>query len=72
MSQKVIRGWDSLEKTGGMMEKLEMRRPLIVGSAKLIPKLKRVKGLEEAPVFSGYHPNPDLADAEEGVRLFRD
>ena len=72
MSQKVIRGWDSLEKTGGMMEKLEMRRPLLVGSAKLIPKLRRVKGLEDAPVFSGYHPNPDLADAEEGVRLFRD
>jgi len=70
MIQKVIRGRDSVRKIGTLMEKLEMKRPLIVGSGKLIPHLARQEALREAPVFSGYHPNPDLSDAEEGARIF--
>ena len=68
MIQKVTRGQGSIRKAAEMMEKLGMRRPLIVGSARLIPKLGRE--LAEAPAFSGYHPNPDLADAEAAVRLY--
>ena len=55
-----------------MAESLGIRKPLIVGSKHLIPRLRRIGGLEDAPSFSGYHPNPDLADAEEGVRMFRE
>ena len=72
MTQKVISGRDSLRRVPELMEKLGMNRPLIVGSEKLIPKLRRAANLEEAPSFSGYHPNPDLADAEAGVRLFEE
>lgn len=70
MVQKVFSGRDSLRRVPEMMEKLGMKRPLIVGSEKLLPRLRRLEGLGDAPVFSGYHPNPDLADAEEGVRRF--
>ena len=69
--QKVIRGRDSLRKTPVLMEKLGMKKPLLIGSAKLAPKLLRLAELKELPVFSGYHPNPDLMDAEEGVRAFQ-
>ncbi len=69
-TQKVISGRDCLQKLPSLMEKLNLKRPLIVGSEKLIPRLRNVKGLREAPAFTGYHPNPDLLDAETGVRLY--
>ena len=72
MMQKVIRGRDSVRRAGEIMEKLGMKRPLIIGSGKLTPLLTRQEGLREAPVFSGYHPNPDLADAEGAVRSFQE
>ncbi|MBQ9252001.1 MAG: phosphonoacetaldehyde reductase [Clostridia bacterium] len=68
--QKVIRGRDSVRKIPSLMEKLSITHPLIVGSAHLTPKLTRQDVLSEAPVFSGYHPNPDLKDAEAAVRLY--
>ena len=33
-------------------------------------RLTRQEALKQAPVFSGYHPNPDLADAEAGVEIY--
>ena len=72
MIQKVIRGLDSLNRLPEMMEKLGMKAPLIVGSEKLIPRLRRMDPLREAPAFTGYHPNPDLSDAEAGVRMLEE
>lgn len=72
MIQKVIRGRESLRRVPELMEKLGMKHPLIVGSERLIPGLLRQEGLRNAPAFTGYHPNPDLADAEAGVRLFQE
>lgn len=72
MVQKVIRGRDSLGKISGLTEKLGMKRPMIVAGALLSQKLQRQEALKDAPVFSGYHPNPDLADAEAGAELYRE
>ncbi len=72
MIQKVFRGRGCIRRAPEMMEKLGMKHPLIVGSARLTEKLRRLEGLEDAPVFSGYHPNPDLADAWDGVKLYQE
>ena len=71
MVQKVIQGRESLKRIPDLMEKVGITHPLIVGSGKLIPRLTRMEALKNAAVFTGYHPNPDLADAEAGVELFR-
>lgn len=70
MIQKVIRGRDSVNRVPALMEKLEIRHPLIVGSRKLIPRLARQEALRDAPVFTGYHPNPDLEDTEAGAGMY--
>ena len=70
MTQKVFSGRDSLRKVPEMMEKLGMKSPMIVGSEKLIPRLRKMEALKKVPAFTGYHANPDLQDAETGVRLF--
>ena len=72
MVQKLIRGRGCTGRIPEMMEALGMKRPLIVGSRSLIPQLRRTEALRDAPAFSGYHPNPDLADAEAGVTLYRE
>ncbi|MBR6966195.1 MAG: iron-containing alcohol dehydrogenase [Clostridia bacterium] len=70
--QKVARGRGSIGKALQMTEKLGMTRPLIVGSEKLTGILLRKNpALLAAPVFSGYHPNPDFRDAAPGAALFR-
>ena len=70
--QKVIRGRDSLNKIPQLMEKLEMKRPLLVGSERLLGTLlRKAPMLLNCPVFSGYHPNPDLADSRAGAELYR-
>ena len=70
--QKVIRGRDSLKKLPDLLEKLEMKKPLIVGSERLAGTLMRkVPALLACPVFSGYRPNPELSDSLEGMKLFQ-
>jgi len=70
--QKVLEGRDCLKKLPEMMEKLGMRHPLIVGLEPLTGTLlRRHPGLLLCPVFSAFHPNPDLADAQAGVQAFR-
>ena len=69
--QKVFRGRGSLRKTPQMLEKLHMSHPLIVGGDLLTGELIRKNpGLMTSALFNGYHPNPDLTDADEGARIF--
>ena len=71
--QKVLRGRGSISKLPEMLEKLGCRHPLFIGSGQLTGKvLKKIPALLSVPVFSEYHPNPDLQDAVPAVRLFRD
>ena len=72
MIQQVIRGRDSVNRVPDMMKALGMEHPLLIGSRHLLPKLQKAEALRDAPVFTGYHPNPDLADAEEAVRMYRE
>ena len=70
--QKVLRGRGSIGKILQMAEKLGISRPLIIGSERLAGNLlKKVPALLSAPVFNGYHPNPDLQDALPAVELYR-
>ena len=70
--QKVIRGRDSLKKLPVLMEKTGMTRPMIVGMDPLIATLlRKVPNLLSSPLFTSFHPNPDLDDTEAGVSLFR-
>ena len=72
MYQKVINGRDSLGKLPDMMEKLGIRKPLIVGMEPLTGTLlKKVPVLLASPVFSAFHPNPDLSDTEAGAEIYR-
>ena len=69
--QKVIRGRGSLNKLPQLMEKLGIRKPMIVGMEPLTGTLlKKVPALLACPVFSAFHPNPDLADTETGLEIF--
>ena len=72
MIQQVIRGRDSIKRVPEMMKALGMEHPLLIGSRHLLPKLQKAEALKDAPVFTGYHPNPDLGDAEEAVRMYRE
>ena len=70
--QKVIRGRGSIGKVPEMAGKLGITRPMIVGSRHLTGTLlKKAPVLLPAPVFSAYHPNPDLQDAIPGAEMFR-
>lgn len=69
--QKVIRGRESLKRLPEMMEKCGIKKPLIVGMKPLTSFiLKRNPALLTAPVFTDFHPNPDLEDTINGQRLF--
>ena len=73
MAQIVFRGRNSLNAANiaELMAQLSMQRPMLVGGA-------RMRGVFEArtgmvlPCFSGYHPNPDLADCTAGAALYRE
>ena len=70
--QKVIRGRDSLKKLPEMAAALGMRKPLIVGMEPVTGTLlKKNPALLACPVFSAFHPNPDLSDTEAGAETYR-
>ena len=70
--QKVIRGRGSLKKLPVLMEKTGMAKPMIVGMEPLTAVLfRKVPKLLSFPVFSSFHPNPDLDDTEAGADLFQ-
>lgn len=65
--KKVLRGRSSISRLPELTEALSIRRPMLVGSQRLTARLP-VAG----PCFSGYHPNPDFADAAAGAALYRE
>ena len=71
MYQNVFRGRDSLKKLPEMMLKLNIQKPLIVGLEPLTGNLSRKNTtLIDCPVFSDFHPNPDLTDTENGAEIW--
>ena len=69
---KVFRGSGSLKKVPEMMEKLGIRHPLVVGMEPLTGRLLKLNpALLACPVFSAFHPNPDLQDALAGADMYR-
>lgn len=69
---RTLRGPDCLKKLPLLLDKFQIRKPLIVGGKVLTARLLRaVPQLLSSPVFSAYHPNPDLADAVAGADLYR-
>lgn len=72
MCQQVINGRNSLNagNIAALMERLSMRRPMLVGGARMQSVFAARTGMI-LPCFSGYHPNPDLADCTAGAALYR-
>ncbi len=70
--QQLITGRKRLnaENLQGMMARLGMARPLLVGSRRMQADFLRRTGLE-FPLFDGFHPNPDLDDCIAGAEMFR-
>lgn len=67
MVQKVLRGRGKLAQTAELMDKLNIRKPLLVCGDRLVEKIP----LADFVHFKGYHPNPDFADAVAGAALYR-
>ncbi len=73
MLQLIVRGRGSLNAVNltAMMAQLSMRRPMLVCSQRMQADFHTRTGLDY-PLFSGYHANPDLADAAAGVDIYRE
>ena len=73
MSQHVIRGRNSLNgaNIAALLEALSVQKPLVVCGARMAEVFRSRTGMDW-PVFSGYHPNPDLADSEAGAAMYRE
>ena len=73
MQQLIVRGRGSLNAANltAMMAQLSMRRPMLVCSRRMQADFLARTGLDY-PLFSGYHANPDLADAAAGVDIYRE
>ena len=70
--QKVLRGRSCLDRLPELAAKLSINRPLVVGMAPLTDTLlKKHLFPQDVPVFSAFHPNPDLSDTEAGAEMFR-
>ena len=73
MQQLVVRGRNCFSgaQLARVMADVNMHRPLLVCSQRMQAEILRSIGLD-MPVFTGYHANPDLADAEDGAALYRE
>ena len=71
--QHVIKGRGMLRQDtiAALMEALSMQRPMLVCGCRMQQTFAERVGLD-CPVFSGYHPNPDLADCEAGAAMYRE
>lgn len=72
MSQYVIRGRGCLNgvNVAAVMEAMSLQKPLLVCGGRMA-EVFRSRTDMSWPVFSGYHPNPDLADSIAGADLYR-
>ena len=72
MQQLVIRGRGSLNAANiaMLMAETGMHRPMLVCSRRMEKDFAARTGLT-LPLFCGYHPNPDLADAVAGAEMYR-
>ena len=72
MQQLIVKGRNSLNAANltALMVQLSMQRPLLVCSQRMQADFVAKTGMV-LPIFSGYHANPDLADAVAGVDIFR-
>jgi len=73
MQQLVIRGRGSLNAANiaALMAETGMQRPMLVCSQRMEKDFAARTGLT-LPLFCGYHPNPDLADAGAGAEMYRE
>lgn len=73
MQQLVIRGRNCFNgvQLARVMADVDMHRPLLVCSRRMQAEMLDCMG-QALPVFSGYHANPDLADAAAGAVLYRE
>ncbi len=71
MVQKVLRGPGCLTRVAELMEKLHIRRPLLVCGDRLAAVFAQGVPGTAFVHFHGYHPNPDFADAAAGAELYR-
>lgn len=71
--QRIIRGRMSLnqENLAALLEALSMQRPMLVCGRRMAQVFAQRVGVQ-LPTFSGYHPNPDLADCEAGAAMYRE
>ena len=71
--QHVVKGRGSLKAANiaALMAETGMRRPLLVCSERAAQDFAARTSMA-LPCFSGFHPNPDLADAVAGADLYRE
>ena len=72
MQQHIIRGRGRLNRghIAGLLAERGMQRPLLVCSRRMQQDFAARTGMQ-LPLFDGYHPNPDLADAAAGAEIYR-
>ena len=71
MVQKVLRGRGKLGKVAELMDKLNIKKPLLVCGKRMAQVFaEQVSGVIYAH-FDGYHPNPDFADCAAGAAMYQ-
>lgn len=71
MVQQLSRGAGALRRLPDMLEKVGIRKPLVVCSRSLTPQLQSALGFLPHVLFQAYHPNPDFLDCTAGRDLYR-
>ena len=73
MYQKLLKGRGSLARIKTLTDKLNLHKPLIVAVEPVLSGLlNKASELNGMPVFSDFHPNPDLADCARGAEVWRE
>ena len=72
MVQKVLRGRGKLAKVAELMDKLNMKKPLLVCGDHLAGVFAEKAAGVNCVQFKGYHPNPDYTDCAAGAAMYRE
>lgn len=72
MVQKVLRGRGKLARVADLMDKLNMKKPLLVCGDHLAGVFAQQAAGVDFVQFKGYHPNPDYADCAAGAAMYRE